>query len=65
MKQLREEVESNYIDTQNKLELKLDKTKLDELEKSLLEKLNDLVEAIFKKFADKGETKKALKLLER
>ena len=53
---------------------KADKTRVDELEskffggvivESLLDKLNDLVEAIFKKFADKIETKKALKLLER
>ena len=32
---------------------------------SLLDKMNELVEAIFKKFADKAETKKALKLLEK
>jgi hypothetical protein len=38
---------------------------LNNLEKMLMERLNDIVKALTKQLADKNDTKKALKLLER
>jgi hypothetical protein len=38
---------------------------LNELEKLLQERLNEIVKAMTKQFADKAETKKALKIHER
>jgi flagellar motility protein MotE (MotC chaperone) len=49
----------------DELALKADKTELEELEKTIMERLNDIVSALTKQFADKADTKKALKLLER
>lgn len=50
---------------QDGLNNKVDISSLLELEKSLMDRLNDLTKALTKQFADKSETKKALKLLER
>lgn len=50
---------------QDDLNTKADKTALTELENTIMMRLNDIVAALTSKFADKGETKKALKLLER
>jgi hypothetical protein len=47
------------------LDLKADKTDLVDLEKTIMERLNDIVNALTKQFADKADTKKALKLLEK
>lgn len=47
------------------LSLKADKHDLEELENKILVRLNDIIGALTSKFADKAETKKALKLLER
>ena len=44
---------------------KADLDTLQQLEKSLLERINDIVKALTKQLADKNDTKKALKLLER
>ena len=44
---------------------KVDKSELQELEKLIMDRLNDIVNALGKQFADKAETKKALKLLEK
>lgn len=35
-----------------------------QLETKVLDKLNQIVESLYKKFADKGDTKKNLKILE-
>jgi len=50
---------------QDDLNLKADKSALQELENQIMIRLNDIVAALTKQFADKAETKKALKLLER
>jgi hypothetical protein len=50
---------------QDELNLKADRDDLEELEKTLMNRLNDIIKALTKQFADKAETKKALKLLER
>jgi len=42
---------------------KVDLEALENLERMLIDKLNDLVTALKNQFADKAETKKALKLL--
>ena len=44
---------------------KADRGDLEELEKTMMNRLNDIITALTKQFADKAETKKALKLLER
>lgn len=44
---------------------KADIDALNNLERSILDKLNELVKAFTKQFADKNDTKKALKLMER
>ena len=51
--------------TEELQDCKADKADLQELERSLMERLNEIVNALGKQFADKSETKKALKLLER
>jgi hypothetical protein len=50
---------------QDQVNLKADRTELEELEKLLMIRFNDIITALTLKFADKAETKKALKLLER
>lgn len=50
---------------QDDLNTKADKTALADLENTIMMRLNDIVAALTKQFADKAETKKALKLLER
>ena len=50
---------------QDALNGKADLSSLTELEKLLMERLNEIVKALTKQFADKNETKRALKLLER
>lgn len=50
---------------QDDLNTKADKSALTDLENTIMMRLNDIVAALTSKFADKAETKKALKLLER
>ena len=50
---------------QDNLNQKADAAALNELEKLLQDRLNEIVKALTKQFADKAETKKALKLHER
>ena len=45
--------------------MKADKTDLIDLEKTIMERLNDIVSTLTKQFADKADTRKALKLLEK
>lgn len=54
-----------YKDLKDELNQKVDISALHELEKLLLDRQNELTKALTKQFADKGETKKALKILER
>jgi hypothetical protein len=44
---------------------KADRSELEELEKLMMNRLNDIITALTKQFADKAETKKALKLLQK
>jgi hypothetical protein len=50
---------------QDSLNEKADKNQLVDLENNMMLRINDIVAALTKQFADKIETKKALKLLER
>jgi len=50
---------------QDSLNDKADKSQLAEVENAMMLRMNDIVAALTKQFADKAETKKALKLLER
>lgn len=50
---------------QDSLNSKADLDALSNLEKSLMERINEIVKALTKQLADKNDTKKALKLLER
>lgn len=47
------------------LATKADQSDLSELEKLIMSRLNDIVAALSSKFADKAETKKAIKLIEK
>jgi hypothetical protein len=70
------DLEANYEDLRDQfakwmkqmqelLDGKADRSELEELEKTMMNRLNDIITALTKQFADKAETKKALKLLER
>jgi hypothetical protein len=50
---------------QDSLNQKADIEALSNLEKTLMERMNEIVKALIKQLADKNDTKKALKLLER
>lgn len=50
---------------QDSLNSKVDMEALSNLEKMLMERINEIVKALTKQLADKNDTKKALKLLER
>ena len=50
---------------QDGLNRKADYEALNNLERTMLDKLSELVKAFTKQFADKNDTKKALKLMER
>ena len=52
-------------DTQDTLNMKADIDTVKALEQSLLDRLNEIVKALSKQFADKNDTRKALKLLEK
>ena len=50
---------------QDNLNQKADIDALNNLEKMLMDRLNEIVKALTKQLADKNDTKKAIKLLER
>ena len=50
---------------QDQLNMKVDEQALQALEKAIMDRINDLISTLNKTFADKNDTKKALKLLER
>lgn len=50
---------------QDALNRKVDHEALANLEKMLMDRINEILKALSKQFADKNDTKKALKLLER
>ena len=50
---------------QDSLNTKVDYDTLNNLEKMIMERINEIVKALTKQLADKNDTKKALKLLER
>ena len=61
---LKEEILGMLRDLMEKLSQKVDKDELWKSEHALLKKMDEIVEALLKKLADKGETKKALIFLE-
>lgn len=65
LNELRDELARWMKIMQDSLNEKVDKCDLQELEKLLMNRMNDIVQAMTKNFADKAETKKALKLFER
>lgn len=52
-------------DIQDNLNQKADLETVKKLEESLLDRLNEIVKALTKQFAEKNDTRKALKLLEK
>ena len=62
---LRDEFSKWVKDFQDSLNLKADLDTVTLLEKSLMDRLNEIVKALSKQFADKNDTRKALKLLEK
>jgi len=62
---LRDEFAKWVKDFQDSLNLKADLDTVTLLEKSLMDRLNEIVKALSKQFADKNDTRKALKLLEK
>jgi hypothetical protein len=64
VEKLKEELLVILRDLMDKLSQKVDKDELWKSEHALLKKLDEVVEALLKKLADKGETKKALVFLE-
>jgi DNA repair exonuclease SbcCD ATPase subunit len=62
---LRNEISKLFRDFQDSLNQKADIEALQNLERLLLDRINELLEQLTKKFADKKDTKKALKLLEK
>lgn len=62
---IKQEISRWVKDVQDQLNLKTDIDTVKALENSLLERLNEIVKALSKQFADKNDTRKALKLLEK
>ena len=62
---LRSEVAKLFREFQDTLNGKADLDALQNLERALLERINELLMELSKRFADKKDTKKALKLLEK
>lgn len=62
---LRDEFSRWLKDFQDQLNGKADLESLQNLERMLMERMNEIVKALTKQLADKNDTKKALKLLER
>ena len=62
---LRNEISKLFRDFQDSLNGKADIEALQNLERLLLERINEILDQLAKKFADKKDTKKALKLLEK
>jgi phage tail tape-measure protein len=58
-------VQHSLKDMHDALNGKIDYSALGDLEQSLLNRLNAMIEGLSKQFADKADTKKALKALER
>ena len=62
---LKRQFGENFKLLQDGLNLKLDRSELEAFEQTIMLRINDIVAALTNRFADKAETKKALKLLER
>jgi len=62
---LRNEISKLFRDFQDSLNGKADIEALQNLERLLLDRINEILDQMSKKFADKKEIKKALKLLEK
>ena len=65
MDNMRNEFARWIKDLQDGLNSKVDYDTLNNLEKMIMERINEIVKALTKQLADKNDTKKALKLLER
>lgn len=62
---LKQEYSRYFQDLQDQINQKADLESVKSLESSLLERLNEIVKVLTKQFADKNDTRKALKLLEK
>jgi predicted HicB family RNase H-like nuclease len=65
LEQMKNEFAKWLKEMQDSLNQKADIEALSNLEKTLMERMNEIVKALIKQLADKNDTKKALKLLER
>lgn len=65
MDQLKNEFAKWIKEFQDNLNRKVDMDALNNLERIMMERINEIVKALTKQLADKNDTKKALKLLER
>lgn len=65
METLKNEIGKWLKEFQDSLNSKADMENLANLERLLMERINEIVKALTKQLADKNDTKKALKLLER
>jgi len=62
---MKQEYSRYFQELQDSINQKADLETVKSLENSLLERLNEIVKALTKQFADKNDTRKALKLLEK
>ena len=62
---LRNEFSRWIKEIQDSLNSKADLSALSDLEKAMMERMNEIVKALTKQLADKNDTKKALKILEK
>ncbi len=62
---LKHDLMNMLLALENQLNAKAEQQSLNDLEAMLLEKLDAVVQGLTKKMADKADTKKALKLLEK
>lgn len=65
MAALRDQLLNTLKEMQDQLNMKLDFNALTDLEKQLMDRLQEMVAGLAKQFADRGDTKKGLKALER
>ena len=61
----KEEVAKSVQEVRDHLFPKAERTELEDTETRIVDKFNELVEALYKRFADRGDTKKSIKVLER
>lgn len=65
MAALRDQLSQQIKDLENALQSKLDFGALEDIEKQLMDRMNEIILSIQDKFADRKDTKKSIKTLER